>query len=258
MSDKKREVVYIYRIYFPDSDKCYIGQTCDLQKRMMQHLQVDNGSAVHRALLKYDDWDITNLHTCYSRDDANRIEIEEIRNFNSVAPNGYNLTHGGAAERPSDEARQKTSDALMGHKVSPETRRKISIKAKGNQRAKGHKHTDEVKERIGDAHRGKKLAEEHKRKLSISHTGQPHTEDRKKKISASCKGRKITEDHKKKIGIANKGRKQTEEHKRKLAESRRGSKRSDETKCKMSLSHQKRAYKGYKQKLKELEENKTR
>lgn len=95
--NSKKERIFIYRIYFPESNKCYIGQTNNIKVRMIVHLNGREGEniSVHSALQKYDDWEISVLHTCYSRDEANRVEIEEIRNFNSVAPNGYNLTHGG-------------------------------------------------------------------------------------------------------------------------------------------------------------------
>ena len=90
-------MIYIYQIYFPTSDKCYIGQTKALDKRMKEHLRSD--SVVCKALWKYDDWTVSILHTCQSRDVANTLEVEEIRNFNSVAPNGYNLTSGGEVRK---------------------------------------------------------------------------------------------------------------------------------------------------------------
>jgi len=49
---------------------------------MAQHL--NSKYFVGNALNKYDDWIIKVLHICKSRDEANRVEIEEIRNFNSV------------------------------------------------------------------------------------------------------------------------------------------------------------------------------
>lgn len=85
--------IYIYAIWFPTSKKYYIGQTQNLKARMQAHFKSRN--IIYNALWKYNDWQISVLHTCKTRDEANRIEIEEIRNFNSVVPNGYNLTKGG-------------------------------------------------------------------------------------------------------------------------------------------------------------------
>ncbi len=144
-----KEIVHIYRIYFPTSNKCYIGQTSRLKKRMFAHLRdVRTNSMVHRALIKYEDWCVSVLHTCQSRDEANKVEIEEIRNFNSVAPNGYNINSGG--------------DGNSGWTPSDETKRKI-----------------------GNAHRGKTVSDAAKKKLSASHLGKKHTDETKAKISAS-------------------------------------------------------------------------
>ncbi len=87
-----KEIVYVYRISFLNG-KCYVGQTNDIKSRMLDHLRGTKAwkSLVHNALLKYDAWDISFLHLCKSGANANRVEIEEIRNFDSVHPRGYNL-----------------------------------------------------------------------------------------------------------------------------------------------------------------------
>jgi len=74
--------IYIYKIWFPTSKKYYIGQTSNLIAKIKYHLR--SGSLVYKALWKYDDWEILILHTCKTQDEANRIEREEIRNFNSI------------------------------------------------------------------------------------------------------------------------------------------------------------------------------
>ena len=117
--------VYIYKIYFPAKGKCYIGQTDDLQRRMAQHLR--KNSAVCHALHKYDDWQVSVLHTCKTREVANTLEIEEIRNYNSIAPNGYNLTRGGEGgdtftNNPNkEERREKIRQASLRENLSSET-----------------------------------------------------------------------------------------------------------------------------------------
>jgi len=110
--------IYIYAIWFPTSEKYYVGQTQNLQGRMQGHLR--SGSLVCKALYKYDDWQISILHTVKTKEEANRIEIEEIRNFNSVAPNGYNLTRGGdgwsKGMKHSEETKKKMKQAAIGKK----------------------------------------------------------------------------------------------------------------------------------------------
>ncbi len=127
----EREIVHIYAFYFPTSDKYYVGQTCDIKRRISDHIKGRTGKnlPIHNAINKYDDWIVTPLHVCYTRDDADRVEIEEIRNFNSITPNGYNLTAGGEGgdtftNNPNkEEARAKISAAgkELGRKQRAET-----------------------------------------------------------------------------------------------------------------------------------------
>lgn len=113
--------LYIYVIHFPTSNKYYIGLTQNLNGRMIRHLRTD--SLVGRALNKYNDWTIEILHTCRIRDEANKIEIEEIRHYNCVVPNGYNITRGG-------EGTSGFEGYWKGKKRNEETRKKISKAAK--------------------------------------------------------------------------------------------------------------------------------
>lgn len=151
--------VYIYRIYFSASGKCYIGQTNDPKSRMSQHLR-SKKSLVGRALQKYEGWKISVLHTCYSRDEANRIEIEEIRNFDSVHPNGYNLTHGGDSGSPSEETREKLRKASTGQK-RPELSQR-------NRDSLGVKRSQEVVEKNRESHRGLTHSEKTKSKMRVA------------------------------------------------------------------------------------------
>ena len=156
--------IHIYKIYFLASDKCYIGQTCNFKRRMFRHLE--NKSFVGNALRKYDDWEIEILHTTKNRDTANLLEIEEIRHYNCIVPNGYNLTRGGDGGPimfgnqhakgivPSKEKREKQSKMMQGNQF-----------AKGG---KGHtqKHSEEAKKKISRANKGKKRTEEFCKDLS--------------------------------------------------------------------------------------------
>jgi len=139
---KSERWIYIYKIHFPTSNKCYIGQTIKLEIRMNEHLRAD--SLVGRALDKYDDFDISILHKTKSRKKANQLEIAEIAVHKSIAPGGYNLATGGeggqSGLKRSKETGKKISEALTGKKRKPfsqEHKRKISVGNKGNQNAKG-------------------------------------------------------------------------------------------------------------------------
>lgn len=153
--------IHIYKIWFPTSNKCYVGQTRHLKATMQRHL--NRSFPIGKALIKYDDWNFSILHTCKNRDEANRVEIEEIRNHNSIAPDGYNLTRGGEGN---DSPR------------SEETKRKLSESHKGLQA--GEKNPMFGVERPDVSALNKirfigikrvPFSEEHKRKLSESQVG---------------------------------------------------------------------------------------
>ena len=143
--------IYIYAIYFPTNNKYYVGQTKNLEERMKHHFRT--GSLVCKALYKYTDWQVTILHTVKTRDEANLLEIEETRNLNCVAPNGYNLTHGGEGgdtltDNPNkEEIRAKNKEAQN----RPEVRAAKSRAMQGNQNSKGFKHTAETRANMSRA-----------------------------------------------------------------------------------------------------------
>jgi len=156
--------IHIYKIYFPTNNKCYIGQTRNLNNRLVYHL--GSPYLVGKALRKYDDWIISILHTVKTRDEANRIEIEEIRNHNCVVPNGYNLTHGGeggdfwSGRKHTEESIEKIREANTGHSVSKEIRERIRKKLQG------FHPSAKTRKKMSESHIGCKPTEETRKKLS--------------------------------------------------------------------------------------------
>ena len=213
------------------------------------------------------------IKTCYSEEEMCSDEQYYIEVFDTLWPNGYNLTKGGEGEIPCEETRRKLSLAQKGKHVSSETRKKISDCRKGKH------HTEETKKKMrqnhydcsGEKHPmfGKHHTEESKRKNRESNLGKPsafkgkhHSEETKKKISNANKGKHLSEEHKKKISaatkglligdknpmygkkpsletrqkisIANKGKHLSEETKKKISNAKKGKHRSEETKKKLS------------------------
>lgn len=95
----------IYRITFPQRKKCYIGQTRqELRKRTTNHIYEalnmpeDKGSwLLNSKIRKYGA--INMIVSIVERCDIVELDAREIFNiakFNSRAPNGWNLTAGGA------------------------------------------------------------------------------------------------------------------------------------------------------------------
>jgi group I intron endonuclease len=95
-------MAYIYRILNKISKKVYIGITTykDVKKRWNQHIQtasINKGCpALREAFNKYgiEKFEFSVILICFD-EDRFKYEIEYIKKYNSVAPNGYNLTTGG-------------------------------------------------------------------------------------------------------------------------------------------------------------------
>lgn len=100
------------------SRKAYIGISGDFPQRYKAHVygRCDSTRAesiIHKAIQKYgiDDFDVEILDYLPIEEllDAER---EEIALQNTIAPNGYNLDEGGSRARPTEETKQKRSDAM--------------------------------------------------------------------------------------------------------------------------------------------------
>ena len=160
------KVVYIYRVYFPASDKSYVGQTDNIERRMFQHLKDGRRfSLVHKAFQKYDVWEISKLCVCSSREEANDAEIRCIKDFNTLAPNGYNLNGGGDVREPSAETRIRLDNGWRGKK-RPEHSKKLT----------GGKRTAEQCETISKALMGHEVTSATRKKLVNANLGKKYSD----------------------------------------------------------------------------------
>ena len=87
----------IYKATNKLDGKCYIGQsTFDLDKRKGEHLKNSQRQRpryyIHNAIKKHGmenfDWEV--IAECETREELNKAEVEFIKQYNSLAPNGYN------------------------------------------------------------------------------------------------------------------------------------------------------------------------
>lgn len=91
--------MYIYKITHIESGKSYIGQTTKTPKeRFKTHCsKYTRCPLIGRALQKYgqEAFILDTLVKCATLEELNIAEIHFIKLFNTLHPNGYNLTEGG-------------------------------------------------------------------------------------------------------------------------------------------------------------------
>lgn len=109
----------IYRITSPDG-KCYIGQTIrTFEKRVLEHKNRNSKcTVISRAISKYgpDKMSFEIVEDDIPLEKLDEKEMFYIIMFNSLTPNGYNLTGGGQAGRFSDEGRELVKNGI--HKAN--------------------------------------------------------------------------------------------------------------------------------------------
>lgn len=214
----------IYMLKNLVNQKCYVGQTVDLKRRLSQHRR-SNRPGIDSAIQKYGWKNFTCevLEEC-PREMLNEREIFWIAKLDCIVPNGYNCTIGGncfiGENNPnygkprSAETRAKISATLKGHGVSEETRKKIGMANSGRKRTeeeklkisnslKGHAVSEETRMLLSELnageknpHYGKSPSEETRAKMSERMTGEKnpfygkhHTEETRARMSAAKKGR---------------------------------------------------------------------
>jgi group I intron endonuclease len=198
MAQNTQRLWALYRITNLINNKVYIGQTVQPSKRWNQHR---NDSAkpkypIHYSINKHGahNFEFEVIAYCKSQDDANWIEEELIKQYDSLVKNGkgYNISLGGLAAPKSDEWIQamKNWHASLSTEERAEISRKQSeatlkqIEKKGHPAAgrivtEGEKelhrkarldnpleYTDELRQKMSEAHIGNKDSDETKQRKS--------------------------------------------------------------------------------------------
>lgn len=91
-------MIGIYKITNLSNNKIYIGQSINIAARWEEHLYWSSNSEcpIHRALRKYgvNKFSFEIIEEC-PKEELDTREIYWIKYYNSLSPNGYNLTPGG-------------------------------------------------------------------------------------------------------------------------------------------------------------------
>jgi group I intron endonuclease len=144
---------YIYRIINKITKQNYVGQTRqDLCERWSQHKKKQSNCRYLKAAFnKYgiENFEFKLICICFDND-LNKFEIDYIKKYNSLIPNGYNLRAGGeCGGRHNEETKRKISETLKN---------KINVIFSKPQL--GKLHTEEVKQKISNSLKGKKIKPE--------------------------------------------------------------------------------------------------
>ena len=216
-------MIIIYRVTYRARGWAYIGITSgSAEARWAAHVRAAHNRSktlFHRTLRKHGcdafRWEV--LEFAASMEDAKQRERQLIARYNTMAPNGFNLTSGG--------------EGVLGFKLAPEVCARMSAALKGKKR------TPEQCARIAAAQVGKKLSQEHKDKLSKVFKGGTHTPEARAKISARFKGVPKSPEHTAKVAVINRQRAEymfTDEYRAKMSAIKKGHIPSAETRAKMS------------------------
>ena len=230
---------YVYKITNTVNGKAYIGiSTHEPEKRRIKdHLSGYGNRIIAKAVRKYgkDAFNYEILEANVFDEFLPDLEVAYIAHFNTVVPNGYNLTSGGeVAKTLSDETRRKIGEAGKGKLISAEHRRKLSEAHKGKKKPP---FSAEHRRKMSEAHKGKTHSAEARRKMSETRKGRKHSAEARRKMSEAHKGKKkppFSAEHRRKISEANKGRKHSAEARRKMSEAQKGKPRSVEHQRKIS------------------------
>lgn len=180
----------LYSLEFSNGKK-YIGITeKTIEKRYDNHRRSsvfnDSPLIVHKAWRKYGA-PVVKVMVIAEDDYLSELEIKAIKHFNTLAPNGYNLSYGGD----------------VSPMLNPMVAAKVSQALKGRPAIfKGRKHTEASKQKQRDAKLGKLLTEEHKAKIAAGGIGRITSQETKFKISLANRGKPRSEEYRRKISAS--------------------------------------------------------
>ena len=200
---------YVYKITNTVNGKAYIGISIyePEKQRIKQHLAGRGNRLIASAVEKYGKESLA----CEILEDnifpelLSDLEISYIKRYNTLVPNGYNLSLGGEHGKHSEVSRQKMSDiqksnpsrGMLGKKHSVETRKRMSEtqSAEKNPRfgkpspRRGKKHTEASKQKMSKSRKGKVFSPQARRNMSKAHLGQTPADETRRKLSEAAKKR---------------------------------------------------------------------
>jgi len=176
----------VYMLLF-NSNKSYIGVSKNLKTRLRNHRT--SRMLVGRAFRKYGEPKIKILYKGKLQKCLDK-EIQFIREFDTLSPNGYNLTSGGEGLfNPSEEVRMKLSNSAKNQDITKFQTAGIEARRGKPGPRKGKIVSLESRRLMSKAklgnipwNKGRSWTEEERKKLSSAHIGNRHSEETKQKM----------------------------------------------------------------------------
>jgi|694.fasta_scaffold69105_4 group I intron endonuclease len=196
-------MAYIYRVLNKITKKCYIGESKskDVNWRWREHkrkIEINKGCpALRDAVKKYgiEYFEFSVIIICFD-DERFKYEKEYIKKYNSVVPNGYNITNGGEGggfqgkthtEQVKADIRNKSKQKYIDN---PELRKQISERNKIIM--KNPVIREKIKNGLLNSEKWKKAKEENR---AGNYKNNKHSEEMKNKISEGVKKHYANNEH---------------------------------------------------------------
>jgi len=207
---------FIYKITNNISGKCYIGETLksNPELRWNEHKRkIEKGigcPALQYAIKKYgvDNFSFKVLIICFD-EDRYFYEKEYIKKYNSIVPNGYNLTSGGEGggfygKKHSDETKVKIIQSSKQRYIdNPELREQMSSQQKilfsnpenRDKIKQGMKKSDTWKNAKKGNYMCRKHSDETKLKIANSSKNQSHSIniEKHREVMAKASGHSVSQ-----------------------------------------------------------------
>lgn len=188
MEEERKFTIYLHRC---PNGKCYVGMTSqDIFRRWRNGLGYKNNKDFYPDIEKYG-WDNIEhivIEEKLSREDACESEKYNIKKYNCIYPNGYNLSIGGDVSYISERGRIRLSEIAkrrVGEK-NPFYRRhhtentKIIISKKANERYKAKEIQEKISLSLKEYY---KTHDNPKKGKAISNNQRAYIDSKKEKIN---------------------------------------------------------------------------